>query len=97
MYCRDTGDQATEHIAGLSLKSYYAGETRITDRSLGVLGSLKSLEKLEFWNIAGITDVGLAQLAKLPRLREVSISGAPGVSPKGIALFPSRVRVDPGS
>src|ERR1051325_8867889 len=28
MYCRDTGDAATEHIAGLSrLKSYYAGET----------------------------------------------------------------------
>src|SRR5262249_11886896 len=35
MYCRDTGDAATEHIAGLSsLKHYYAGRTQITDRSL---------------------------------------------------------------
>ena len=35
MYCRDTTDAATEHIAGLSkLKTYYAGQTKITDRSL---------------------------------------------------------------
>ena len=40
MYCRDTGDAATERIAGLSgLKTYYAGKTRITDRSLEILWS----------------------------------------------------------
>src|SRR5437763_1027242 len=33
MYCRDTTDMATEYIAGLELKYYYAGLTRITDRS----------------------------------------------------------------
>src|SRR6516225_4266030 len=44
MYCRDTGDLATEHIAGLSrLKHYYAGKTQITDRSLEILGGMTSL------------------------------------------------------
>ncbi|MGH7426924.1 MAG: hypothetical protein ACREJ4_00910 [Candidatus Methylomirabilaceae bacterium] len=42
MYCRDTGDVATEHIAGLRLKSYYAGKTKITDRSLAILGCGRS-------------------------------------------------------
>ena len=27
MYCRDTGDAATEHIRGLAIKYYYAGLT----------------------------------------------------------------------
>src|SRR5947209_4871453 len=44
MYCRDTGDVATGHIAGLSrLKHYYAGQTQITDRSLEILGRITSL------------------------------------------------------
>ena len=44
MYCRDTGDLATEHIAGLpNLKEYYAGQPRITDRSLEILGTMPSL------------------------------------------------------
>ena len=34
MYCRETTDAATEHIAGLRIKYYYAGLTQITDRSL---------------------------------------------------------------
>ena len=48
MYCRDTGDVATEHIAGLSrLKHYYAGKTQITDRSLEILGGMTSLEEVD--------------------------------------------------
>ena len=47
MYCRDTGDVATEHIAGLSRsKHYYAGKTQITDRSLEILGGMTSLEEV---------------------------------------------------
>ena len=73
MYCRDTDDEATEHIAGLRLKQYYAGSTKITDRSLELRGHMTSLEKLEFAQIAAITDSGIASLAKLPHLREISI------------------------
>jgi len=94
MYCRDTGDEVTEHIAGLRLKQYYAGSTKITDRSLELLGHMTSLEKLEFAQIAAITDSGIASLAKLPRLREISIFSAPRVTRKGVDTFVPDVRVD---
>jgi hypothetical protein len=93
MYCRDTTDAATEHIAGLSrLKTYYAGQTRITDRSLEILARMPSLEKLEFWNCAGITDSGVAFLAALPQLREVTLDGCRHVTAKAVAAFPAHVR-----
>lgn len=94
MYCRDTGDRATEQLAGLQhLRYYYAGRTRITDRSLAVLGGIRSLEELEFWQTAGISNAGLSHLAALPRLRELSISGATGVTREGLKAIPDRVRV----
>ena len=95
MYCQDTGDAATEHIAGLSrLKTYYAGKTRITDRSLEILGRMASLERLEFWQCAGLTDAGIAHLAGLPRLREISLEGLPNVTREALAFFPAHVRVN---
>lgn len=94
MYCRDTGDAATEHIASLALKTYYAGKTKITDRSCEILGRMTSLEQVEFWETAGVTDAGLAALASLPRLRKFTISGAPRVTRQGAALFPPRVLVN---
>jgi hypothetical protein len=95
MYCRDTGDAATEHISGLSgLKTYYAGKTRITDHSLEILGRMASLERLEFWQCAGVTDAGVAHLAGLPRLREIGLDGLPNVTRKAVGLFPAHVRVN---
>ena len=95
MYCRDTGDAATERIAGLSgLKTYYAGKTRITDRSMEILGRMPSLEKIEFWECAGISNAGVALLAGLPRLRAITVGGSPNVTRKGMAVFPSAVRVN---
>ena len=96
MYCRDTGDAATQHIAGLPLKTYYAGKTRITDASCETLSRMTSLESVEFWETAGVTDAGIAALATLPLLRKFAISGAPRVTRQGVSLFPSRVRVDYG-
>ena len=97
MYCRDTTDVATEHIAQLQLKTYYAGLTRITDRSLEILGRMPSLERLEFWEIAAITDAGVAALVELPRLREITIEGSPRVSRAAVARFPPAVRVNYGA
>jgi hypothetical protein len=95
MYCRDTGDAATAHIAGLpKLKSYYAGATQITDRSLELLGRMTSLERIELWECGGITDEGVAHLAGLPRLQSLSIGGSPGVTRAGAAAFPAGVRVE---
>jgi hypothetical protein len=42
MYCRDSGDRATEHLSGLRcLQSYYAGQTRITDPRSGNVTGLR--------------------------------------------------------
>jgi hypothetical protein len=93
MYCRDTGDAATEHIAGLSLKYYYAGLTKITDRSLEILGRMASLEQVELYECSGVTDAGVAFLAALPNLREVHLDGCPSLTLAGTRVFPARVHV----
>jgi hypothetical protein len=94
MYCRDTTDVATEHIAGLKLKSYYAGLTQITDRSLEMLGKMTSLESIEFYETKNVTDAGLVHLAGLPRLKEVQLGGLPHVTYAGTGVFPAHIRVE---
>lgn len=94
MYCRETGDTATEHIAGLRLKSYYAGLTQITDRSLEILGRMTSLEVVELFETKSITDKGLAFLANLPNLQRVEFSGMPNITLAGTKVFPARVQVN---
>ncbi|MCL4796480.1 MAG: hypothetical protein KJZ84_18090 [Bryobacteraceae bacterium] len=93
MYCRETTDAATEQIGGLRLSYYYAGLTRITDRSLEILGQMETLDQVDLYECKGVTDRGLAFLAKLPRLREVHLDSLPGVTPRGVRVFPRRVRV----
>ena len=92
MYCRDTGDAATEHVAGLRLKTYYAGQTRITDRSLEILSRMNTLERIQLHRCHGVTDAGVRRLAALPRLRELSIEGCRNVTRTVTAGFPSPVR-----
>jgi hypothetical protein len=89
-YCRDTGDAATERIAGLSgLKIYYAGKTRITNRSLEILGRMLSLEKIDFCECGGITNAGVALLAGLPRLERSPSEDRPMSLAKGWRFFPA--------
>ncbi len=94
MYCRDTTDVATEHVAALRLNSYYAGLTQITDRSLEILGRMQSLESIELYETKLITDAGLPHLVSLPNLREIHLSGLPNVTFAGTGVFPPHVRVD---
>jgi ankyrin repeat protein len=94
MYCRETTDVATEHIAALPrLMRYFASYTRITDRTPEILGTIASLERVEFSSCAGVSTAGVAKLARLPRLREVSVSGMQKVSAEIISVFPASVRV----
>ena len=93
MYCRETGDAATAQLRGLALKTYYAGSTRITDRSLEILGTMDSPQKLEFWQCGGLTDAGLPHLARLPNLKSVGLE-SPKITRDGIGVFPPNVRVD---
>jgi hypothetical protein len=97
MYCRETTDAATEHIADLRiLKKYFASYTRITDRTPELLSSIASLEQVEFSACAGLTNNGIAALARLPRLRELRLGGMPKVTPDIVTAFPASVRVQIG-
>lgn len=93
MYCRTTGDAATEHIRNLKLKHYYAGLTQITDRSLEIMGTMPAFEQIELYECLHVTDTGLPYLAKLPKLRELHLDGLPQVTLAGTQVFPKRVRV----
>ena len=93
MYCRDTGDAATEHVAGLRLKTYYAGATKMTDRSLDILSRMTSLERIQLHHCQGVTDAGVRMLGALPDLRELSIEGSRNVTRAAFKGFAPRVRV----
>lgn len=93
MYCRETGDRATEHLAGLPrLRKYFASYNRITDRTPRLLSTMDTLEEVTFSACAGITDEGVVALARLPRLRELQVSGRQ-VTPAIVNRFGPGVRV----
>jgi hypothetical protein len=95
MYTQDMGDAATRHIVTLrSLRTYYAGDTRITDVSLELLALLPSLESVELWDCPAVTNEGLRALAAAPRLRQVKAEGLPLVTREARLAFPASVRVD---
>ena len=52
---------------------------------------MDSLERLTFDACHGLTDAGVAALARLPRLRELAVSGR-GTTPVVGAPFPPHVR-----
>src|SRR4030095_12686219 len=81
MYCRNTTDAATEHITGLrNLTYYFNSYTTITDRTPELLSGMDSLERITFDTCHGLTNAGVARLSRLPRLRELRVSGH-GVTP----------------
>lgn len=95
MYCRDTTDTATEHIQALpNLRKYHAGYTRITDRTLEILGRMRFLEKVSFEGCKWITDAGMAFLSELPILSEVSVGTCPKITREVMSLFHDKIRVD---
>src|SRR5262249_20628318 len=67
MYCRESGDIATGHIAGLQLKYYYAGLTQITDLSLEILGRIPTLETVDLSETRAVSAPGPRHLVKLLR------------------------------
>jgi hypothetical protein len=94
MYCRDTTDAATEHITGLRKLSYYFNSyTTITDRTPELLSGMDSLERITFDTCHGLTDAGIAKLARLPLLKELRVSGK-GVTAGVETMFPASVAVN---
>jgi hypothetical protein len=93
MYCRDTTDVATAHVANLRLKHYYAGLTRSPIAASRSWAGCRRSSRLSSIECNGVTDAGLVFLAQLPRLREVHLDGLPGVTLEGTRVFPAHVRV----
>ena len=94
IYCRETTDTATQHIASLPrLKKYFASYNRITDRTPEILSRMDSLEDVTFDSCAGLSNVGIATLGRLPRLRELRIESMPRVTADVATAFPPSVRV----
>jgi hypothetical protein len=96
MYCRNTTDTATEQITGLRKLSYYFNSyTGITDRTPELLSEMDSLERITFDTCHRLTNAGVARLARLPRLRELRVSGK-GITPEVASAFSSQVTVSVG-
>ncbi|MEP6918304.1 MAG: hypothetical protein ABJC89_21835, partial [Acidobacteriota bacterium] len=94
MYCRDTTDAATEHLTLLRRLSYYFNSyTTITDRTPELLSGMDALERITFDACHGLTDAGVAKLARLPCLQELRVSGK-GVTARLPAMFPVSVAVN---
>lgn len=95
MYCRDTTDVATSYITALPhLKTYYAGDTQITDHSMELLSHMQWLQNCTLWSLRHVTNAGIAALARLPRLQNISLEGLPNVTPEVVTLFPAGVQVN---
>ncbi len=93
MYCRETGDEATQHIAQLpKLTKYFASYTQITDRTPALLSTSPSLESITFDSCAKLTNAGIAQLTRLSTLRDLRISGR-GLTRAVVSEFSPGVRV----
>jgi hypothetical protein len=93
MYCRNTTDAATDYIAGLRKLSYYFNSyTTITDRTPDVLSGMDSIERITFEGCHDLTNAGVARLTRLPRLRELRISGQ-RITSEVVEAFPPRVNV----
>ena len=96
MYCRNTTDAATEHITRLSKLGYYFNSyTTITDRTPELLSGMDSLERITFDGCHGLTNAGVARLARLPKLRELRVSGR-RITNDLVGLLPPGIEVHAG-
>jgi hypothetical protein len=97
MYCRDTGDEATSHITSMPrLRKYFVSYNRITDRTPHLLSGIATLEEITIDSCAGVTDAGIAMLARLPNLRTLRVSGMPRVTADVARVFGAKVEVNHG-
>jgi len=88
MYNRDTTDAATRYLRGHPRLAHYGAHgTQITDESLRILADLPALEMLEFVNCDRITDTGLLELTRAPRLCRLSVGSCIKVSGSWVGSF----------
>lgn len=90
-----TTDRSTEYLAqAKKLKAYHVWGSFITDRSLEILASMKTLEDLLFYNCPHLTNEGVAQLTSLPRLRKLDLQANSQLTEKVVEHFDRSVQVN---
>ena len=81
----NVGDETCKTLASLSKLIWIGlGGTRVTDKGIDVLTSLKSLERLELHGCKRLTDQVLESLAKISSLTELSITNNPQLTEPAI-------------
>ena len=56
-----------------------------------ILSGIRTLESISFYGCPGVTDAGVRMLARIPELRELTVSG-PKITSACAAAFPSTVK-----
>jgi hypothetical protein len=96
MYAVTQPMQPRNTSAGLRhLTEYFNSYTAVTDRTPGLLSTLESLERVTLDTCHALTNDGVARLARLPRLRELRVSGR-GITPDVARAFRPGVIVAAG-
>lgn len=88
--CRNVDDE------GPDLRKYFASYNRVTDRTPEMLATIPSPEEITFDSCAGLTNAGIAALARLPRLRTLGVSGMRSVTADIVRAFGPGVEVRHG-
>src|SRR5438046_8387770 len=74
------------------LMYYFNSYTMITDRTPELLSAMESIERITFDACHGLANAGVARLVRLPRLRELRVSGR-AITSEVVDGFPERVTV----
>jgi hypothetical protein len=73
----DEPERALQFLSGLAnVETLYLANFHTTDSEIANLASLANLQCLQMWEVAGITDEGIAQLAELKNLRQFTLTGS---------------------
>jgi len=70
-------DEALSHIAKLrNLKVLALAGPQVTDPSLRAIADLNRLERICLWDAQALSDLGMANIASLPRLKSLELTNA---------------------
>jgi hypothetical protein len=87
-------DEYVEQLSGCTkLEIIELVDTRITDRSLAILGQLKNLRQVILAFCPGVTDRGIMELGKLSELEAFVLTDAPNVTGTGLAALQTATKL----
>lgn len=87
-------DDALQYLHGFpDLRVLLLSDTQASDSSMRHMAGLKNLEYLFMWDVRNVTDVGVAHLCELKRLRYIHLSSSQ-ITDKSLAVFASLPEIE---